>query len=257
MAAQPIVSLRYRVGPSPEAWEIPEGPVPESTAHHDALRRIEALLLAWASRAANGARIASNLAIRWLPEHPRTGIDPDVCVLLPGPPDFEDLSSLCLWEPGRKPPRLAVEVASASHPYKDYVSIHERYAAMGAEELLVFDPLLVGPKALGGPVALQLWRRESGVFERVHFGNDPVYSQSLDAWFLAEGRTCHIADDRGGTRRWLTEAEELSRQLVAGQADAERARADAERAKADAEREQRARAELEQRIRELEGRGRG
>jgi hypothetical protein len=238
--------------------------VPESTAHHEALRRIEALLLAWAARVGNGARIASNLAIRWLPEHPRTGIDPDVCVLLPGPPDFEDLSSLCLWEPGRRPPRLAVEVASASHPYKDYVSIHERYAAMGAEELLVFDPLLVGPKALGGPVALQLWRRESGVFERVHFGNEPVYSLALDAWFIAEGRTCHIADDRAGTRRWLTEteraqadAERAKADAERAKADAERAKADAERAKADAEREQHAREALEQRVRELEERGRG
>ncbi|HKY35478.1 MAG TPA: Uma2 family endonuclease [Polyangiaceae bacterium] len=260
MVPQSIVSLRYCVGESPEAWVIPEGPVPESTAHHEALRRTESLLIAWAARVANGARIASNLAIRWLPEHPRTGIDPDVCVLLPGPSDFEALTSLCLWEPGRRPPRLAIEVASASHPYKDYVSIHERYAAMGAEELLVFDPLLVGPKALGGPVALQLWRREqSGLFERVHFGDAPVYSQVLDAWFVAEGRVLHISDDRAGTQRWPTESEEARAQAGSAQADAERAQADAERAQADNERLKSAiertdqvRLALEQKIRELE-----
>lgn len=253
MVTQPIVSLRYRVGESPEAWVIPEGPVPESTAHDAALLRIFSLLTAWAARLGNGARIARNLAIRWLPQHPRTGIDPDVCVLLPGPPDFDDLSSLRLWEPDRRPPRLAIEVASASHPYKDYVSIHERYAAMGAEELLVFDPLLVGPKALGGPKALQLWRRDSsGMFERVHFSHEPVYSSALDAWFIAEGRTLHVSDDRAGTRRWLTETEELRLKVEAARTDAERVKADAERLKAGAEREQRLRLELEQKVRELE-----
>jgi hypothetical protein len=270
MVTQPVVSLRYPVVPNPEAWVIPEGPVPESTAHDAALLRIYSLLTAWAARVGNGARIARNLALRWLSQHPRTGIDPDVCVLQPGPPDFDDLTSLRLWEPGRQPPPLAIEVASAGHPYKDYVSIHERYAALGAGELLVFDPLRVGPRALGGPVALQLWRRDAtGTFERAHFADDPVYSTALDAWFIAEGRTLHIADDRGGQRRWLTEAEELRLKAAdaerfkadaeRAQADAERAQADAERAQADAERlkaaarrEEQLRFALEQKIRELE-----
>jgi Putative restriction endonuclease len=253
MVTEPLVSLRYRVGPNPEAWVIPEGPVPESTAHTIALDRIYSLLLAWAARVANGARIARNLAIRWLPEHPTTGIDPDVCVLLPGPKDFEDLSSLRLWEPGRTPPPLAIEVASASHPYKDYTSVHERYAALGARELLVFDPLLVGPKALGGPVSLQLWRRDvTGVFERVHFASEPVYCQALDAWFIAEGRNLHIAEDRAGARRWPTETEEARGEASRAQAEVERAQRDLAFVKATREREQSLRAELEAKIRELE-----
>jgi hypothetical protein len=288
MRAQPVVSLRYRVAPDPQAWVIPEGPVPESTAHDAALQRIYSLLAAWAARVGNGARIARNLAIRWLPEHPRTGIDPDVCVLLPGPDDFDDLASFRLWEPGRVPPPLAIEVVSESHPYKDYTAVHERYAALGAGELLVFDPLLLGPARLGGPVALQLWRRDvSGAFERVHFSSEPVYSEVLDAWLLAEGRTLHIADDRAGRYRWLTEAEtahqvagaavaeaerskaEAQRSQAEAQrskADAERNKADAERNKADAERskaemermkaaarrEEQLRFELEQKVRELE-----
>jgi hypothetical protein len=267
MVTLPIVSLRYCVGADPEAWVIPEGPVPESTAHDAALLRIFSLLAAWAARTGNGARIARNLAVRWLPQHPRTGIDPDVSVLLPAPSNFDELSSLRLWEAAAQPPLLAIEVVSESHPYKDYVSIQERYAAMGVPELLVYDPLLVGPKALGGPVPLQLWRREpTGLFERVHFGSDPVYSTVLDAWFLAEGRTFHIADDRAGTRRWLTEAEELAVKLGESRADAEHAKADAEHAKADAERakadaerakasalrEEQLRFALEQKVRELE-----
>lgn len=49
---------------------------------------------------------------------------------------------------------------------------------MGALELLVFDPLLLGPKSLG-PVTLQLWRRDlTGAFERVHFGDTAEAAQS-------------------------------------------------------------------------------
>ncbi len=251
MVSQPVVSLRYRVGRSPEAWVLPEGPVPESTAHDAALERICSLLRAWAARMGNGARISRNLAIRWLPEHPRTGIDPDVAVLLPGPADFDDLTSYRVWEPGRPPPVLAIEVVSSGHPYKDYAWVHEGYAAMGALELLVFDPQLFGPKALGGPVALQLWRRDvSGAFERVHFGEGAVYSQVLDAWFLADGRRLVIAEDRGGQRPWPTREELAS-------AEAERNKAEAERNKAEATHERERRLELEERLRELEARSRG
>jgi hypothetical protein len=251
MVSQPVVSLRYRVGRSPEAWVLPEGPVPESTAHDAALFRIFSLLSAWANRCQNGARIARNLAIRWLPEHPRTGLDPDVAVLWPGPTDFDELTSYRVWEADRPPPPLAIEVVSHSHPYKDYGYIHEGYAAMGARELLVFDPQLFGPKSLGGPVPLQLWQRDvSGAFERVHFGAEPVYSAVLDAWFSAEGRRLVISDDRGATRPWPTLEEAAA---AAARADAERSKADAERSKADAERERARADELEALVRKLRG----
>ncbi|HKY38022.1 MAG TPA: Uma2 family endonuclease, partial [Polyangiaceae bacterium] len=182
MQSLAVVSVRYPVLPNPEAWEIPEGPVPEATAHDTAVHHIRNLLTAWAARLERGrsARISRELAVRWLQQYPKTGIDPDLAVLEPAPPDFDDLTSLKLWEPGRMPPRLAIEVVSSSHPYKDYAAIQERYAAMGIEELLVFDPLLQGPRSLGGPVPLQLWRRDAALaFERLHFGSDPVYSLVL------------------------------------------------------------------------------
>jgi Uma2 family endonuclease len=253
-----VVSVRYPVQPNPDAWVIPEGPVPESTAHQAAVYRIYSLLAAWAGRL-NGQRslrIGQELAVRWLPEHPRTGIDPDVCVLEPAPPDFDDLSSLRLWEPNRAPPRLAIEVVSASHPYKDYSSIQERYAAMGVEELLIFDPLLVGPRSLGGPVALQLWRRDAGLtFERTHFSSQPVYSLVLDAWCIAEGRSLQLAFDRQGQTRWLTDSERLIEQQAEAERsrmEAERARAEAEQSRMDAERERLAREEVERRLTELQ-----
>jgi Uma2 family endonuclease len=224
------VSIRYPVVPSPEAWVLPEGTVPESIPHDDAAEHLKLMLLAWALRSERELAVARNLAIRWLEEFPRTGIDPDVCVLEPPPPDFEDLGSVCTWREGHQAPRLCFEIVSASHPHKDYHAIQDRYAAMGTRELVVFDPLLVGPASLGGPAALQLWRRDPvGVFERVHFGNQPVFSEVLDAWVRADGRRLAISDDRAGARRWPT-GEEAERR----RADDERRRADLGRERADA-----------------------
>jgi Uma2 family endonuclease len=268
MVSQPVVSLRYRVGRSPEAWELPEGPVPESTAHDAALFRIYSLLSAWAVRTGNGARITRNLALRWLPQHPTTGLDPDIAVLLPGPQDFDDLTSYRLWEADRPPPPFAVEVVSKGHPYKDYSWVHEGYAEMVVAELLVFDPLLFGPKSLGGPVALQLWQRDlTGAFERTHFGQTPVFSKSLEAWLSVDGRKLCISEDRAGTRAWPTLEEAATARAMAAAGvevrlakdeaerakdEAERAKEEAERAKEEAERERALRAELESRLRELE-----
>jgi Putative restriction endonuclease len=197
-----------------------------------------------AAAAERSLRIAADLPVRWLQEHPRTGADPDVCVFEPAPPDFDDLKSFKLWEPGRVPPRLAIEVVSTSFPHKDYGRIQERYAAMGVEELVVFDPLLCGPRSLGGPVALQLWRRDATqAFERVDFGSEPVHSSVLDAWLIANDRDLDISNDRQGKQRWLTAEERL---LIA--------QAEAERAQAEAERERQARQDIEKRLREPEAR---
>ena len=233
------VSIRYPVRPSPEAWILPEGIVPESPVHDQVAETLKLLLSVWASRSATKIRIARNLAIRFYEQDERVGIDPDICVLAPPPDDLDELGSVCLWKPGHTAPTLCIEIVSTNHPNKDYVAIQDRYAALGAHELVVFDPMLAGPKSLGGPVALQLWRRDAGrAFDRLHFGKAPVYSEVLDAWLIAEGRTLLIADDRAGTRRWLTEAEQNSLETKTARAEAERAQAEADRAQANADRAQ-------------------
>jgi len=235
------VLIRYPVRPSLDGWVLPEGTVLEAPIHDEVAEALKSLLRAWAARAPGSVRIARNLAIRWLEAHPTTGIDPDVCVLAPPPEDLDELGSLCLWKPGHRAPTLCFEIVSKNHPHKDYSVLQDRYAAMGTRELIVFDPLLAGPKALGGPVALQLWRRDlTGAFERLSFGDAPVYSEALEAWVLAEGRTLFIADDRAGKRRWLN--------------DAEQARAAANRAQAEAERERGAREEMERELQSLRAR---
>jgi hypothetical protein len=154
-----------------------------------------------------------------------------VCILEPAPPEAH-LRSLRLWEPDRVPPRLAFEVVSESHPYKDYLNIQDRYAAFGVKELVVFDPLLAGPAALGGPVLLQVWRRrDTGILERVHFADDAAYSEQLGAWLRPSTTLLDIADDREGSAFWPT-GEEHER--------------------AEKERERAARLAAEGRIKELE-----
>lgn len=77
-------------------------------------------------------------------------------------------------------PRPTVDLLRGrERQYKDYSVLQDRYAALGTRELVVFDPLLSGPPSLGGPVSLQVWRRDPTFgFERVHFASDPAYSEN-------------------------------------------------------------------------------
>ncbi|NLE87125.1 MAG: hypothetical protein GX607_12085 [Myxococcales bacterium] len=226
------VSVRYLTERYRSTWVLPEGTVPESVPHNTAARHLELVLEAWSRRTPRTVRVARNLAVRWVEEAPNIGIDPDVCLLEPPPENAEDLGSLCTWRPGQVPPPLCFEIVSANHPHKDYTELQDRYAALGTQELVVFDPLLVGPRSLGGPVPLQVWRRvPAGLFERVHFGDRPAFCEVLGAWLVPCGRLLEIADDRAGVHRWQTEAEFE---------------------RAEKERERQARIELERRLAALE-----
>jgi hypothetical protein len=110
---------------------------------------------------------------------------------------------------------------------------------MGTRELVVFDPLLAGPKSLGGPVSLQIWRRDAlGALDRVYFGPGPAHSEVLNAWLVPEGNLLAIAGEHSGERRWQTVEE--------------RERGEKERERGEKERERAARMELERRVAELE-----
>src|SRR6188472_4050219 len=118
LVSLPTIELRYRVRAPLEEWVVPEGTVPESIPHSTSTEHIWALLSFWAASAERPLFVARNLAVRWLETRPAVGIDPDVCVLDPPPPEVDSLSSLCLWKTGHVAPPLAFEVVSASHPYK-------------------------------------------------------------------------------------------------------------------------------------------
>ena len=227
------VLVRYPVHPFREAWVLPEGPVPESTTHDAASRELWLTLDAWVKTTGRNALVVRNLAVRWMEDAPTVGIDPDTALIEPAPPQ-QALSSYRLWEANGVAPRFCVEIVSKSHPHKDYAAIQDRYAAMGARELVVFDPLMCGPASLGGPVALQIWRRDAmGVLERVHFGSGPAYSIELGAWLHADGKFLRIADDEAGRHPWLTSEERERAEKERERAEKERALAELESARAE------------------------
>lgn len=258
---QPVrIELRYPVRTREDEWAIPEHwPVPQSIPHGVAVRHITSVLTCWANQQKRPLFVANELAVRWLRERPAVGIDPDVSLLDPPPPDVATLTSLRLWLADHVTPPLCVEVVSDNHPYKDYVEVQERYAAFRAPELVVFDPRLIGPKSLGGPFAIQVWRTDAGVFERTYAGAGPCFCEALGAWLRVDDGLPQITSDRAGTERWPTEAEferaiadreraEKERERT----EKERERTEKERERAEKETERSQRIELERRLAALE-----
>jgi Uma2 family endonuclease len=210
-SSQPrLVTLRYSVAHAKADWTLREEPVPEARPHYLTATLVREILEAWARRSGRSMQVGANLAVRWVEERPAIGVDPDVYVVEPPPPEGDQVTSLRLWQPGHAPPLLAVEVVSANHPHKDYLEAPDKYAASGTKELWIFDPELAGPHVHGGPHRLQVWCREpTGAFSRVYAGPGPVRSDVVGGWLFAvdEGRRLRIADDEHGSGWWMTEAE--------------------------------------------------
>jgi Uma2 family endonuclease len=207
----PGVLVQHRIYEFSADWTIGEEPVPEAPWHDNALDLLKALLRHWIARTGRDAAVYRNFAVRVQRDKPRVGFDPDLQLVEPAPAGARDLSSLRVWEPGHAVPKLVVEVVSPGHPYKDYSDIPDRCAALGVSELVVFDPMLVGPKAFGGPFRLQGWRRtDAGTFERVVAGDGPVPSAILGGYFVTVegGRLLRVAEDEAGTHPWLTAEED-------------------------------------------------
>lgn len=250
-----LVTLRYDVARVRDDWTLSEDPVPESSAHDRVCDLLKLLLLAWAARRERSAKIGRNLAVRWDESHPSVGVDPDVYVIEPPPPEGDELTSLRLWEEGHHAPLLAIEVVSPTRAQKDYVSSPEKYAASGTRELWVFDPKLAGPDAHGGPFRIQVWTRdEDDAFRRTFAGEGPAWSPAIEGWLFAidEGRSLRIASDEAGTAWWMTgeEAERAAKEAERAAKEAERAAK--EQALRDVEAERAAKGEALRRIAELE-----
>ncbi|HVW28826.1 MAG TPA: Uma2 family endonuclease [Polyangiaceae bacterium] len=206
------VLVQHRIAGFSESWTIEDVPVPEGAWHDRALDLLMALLDHWIARTGRDAAAFRNLAVRVRQDRPKVGFDPDVMLVEPAPPGAHELSSLRLWEPGHAAPALVVEVVSPGHPYKDYSDTPDRSAAVGVRELVLFDPMLAGPKAFGGPHLLQGWRRtDAGRFERVTAGEQAFASEVLGGYFVpVDARLLRISSDEAGARLWPT-AEEAER----------------------------------------------
>lgn len=202
-----------------ERWLIDEEDMPETPLHDLAIDLIVQVLRAWVERTRRDASVHRNIAVRFEKSRPKVGCDPDVCLHEPAVPETE--TSIRLWQSGRSAPVIAVEVVSQGTARKDYLDNPDRYAACGARELWVFDPLRLGPTDHGGPWLVQVWsRRPDGRFMQTYAGDGPGFSECLSAWLVVteDGRRLRVADDEEGRSLWRTPAE---------QAEAERVRAEA------------------------------
>ncbi len=251
MTSAPVIHVRHGPEEEGQRWFMELEDVPD-TPLHDAIIALLILVLKYRYRDRD-ALVARNLGCRWDPDDARIGVDPDVVLIEPAPP--EGMSTLRVWQPGHLPPRVAIEVVSEHNAEKDYVEGPPRIACLRGEELWIFDPELYGPisEEHGGPFVLQIWRRrdaEEGVdMERVYAGDAPAFSPALQAWLVTtgNGECLRIADDEQGTRLWLTEAEA---ELAARKAAEAKAKAEAharEEAEAKAKAEEDAREEAEER----------
>lgn len=236
-SASSRIAVEYEVDEFAQPWFLEEEDVPEVPTHDLSILLLIDILRVWIRRTGRDAFAARNLGCQWDPADARRGMDPDVALLEPAPADPEAMSTLRCYAPDQPSPRLAIEVVSEGTAHKDYEDAHLRAAKIGAEELWVFDPKLVGPSSLGGPYRLQLWRRVAGelpTMRRVHAGEDPVFSPLVQGWLVVtdHGHRLRLAEDEAGARLWPTptELEEAARaeaEAARGEIEAARRRAEA------------------------------
>ena len=189
----------------------------------------------------------------WVEAEPLVRVSPDVYVLAscPTPPP----SSFQLWRPGLSPPLFALEVVSDDWR-KDYDQGPQKYAQLGARELLVYDPDAVA-RPRGDRVPLQVFRRAAdGQFQRVQVGASGVWLDTLGVWAVVVptpfAPLLRLAYDAAGAELVPTPAERAARErdAAARERDAAARERDAAARERDAERD--ARIALETRLAALE-----
>ena len=154
------------------------------------------------------AYIGWDVFVEWDPSDPRARVSPDMFLLDGQAPDLVP-SIWCTWEPGCDPPRFAMEIVSGKSRSKDYERNPSKYAALGVEELAIFDPEPRGE----GAFALQLYRRTPrGQFLRAYAGSGPAPSQVLGAWLVVvdDGKLVRLATNAEGTELVRTAEERVA-----------------------------------------------
>lgn len=140
------------------------------------------------------AYIGWDVFVEWDPSDPKARVSPDTFVLEGQPAELAP-SMWQTWQPGCDPPRFALEVVSDRSRTKDYEVGPLRYAALGVEELAVFDAEPRGPDAY----ALQLYRRNPrGQFLRAYAGPGPVESLVLGRFLVVTDGGLRLARDAEG-----------------------------------------------------------
>jgi Uma2 family endonuclease len=182
------------------------------------------------------AFVGADQFIYWVQGAPNISLAPDVYVLPGVSPDIAP-KSWKVWETGITP-SFAIEIMS-EQPSKDEVLSPLRYDALGAKELVVFDP-----NAEGDPARhrFAVYRRAAdGKFVRVEVTNaDRIKSMELGCFVrvvgAGDGQRLRIGIGPEGSVLVPTEAEEQRARAQQEQARAEMAEAEVARLRAELER---------------------
>lgn len=181
----------------------------------------------------------------------RIGVRPDAYVL-PCRPKDDTFDGWPAYLPGVPAPVFALEVVSVTNWEKDYVEAPTKYALLGVEELVLFDPQAAsGTSPSSTPLLFQLYRRSlRGTMVRVYSGDGPVFSRVLRGWLHVDGDEVKVCRDQAGQDVVMTPEE--GEAWWKGQVEAHiKAREDAERRTATAERRTAAAEEAERQALEM------
>ena len=206
IAPQPV-AVGYEGDFPPEHWYLSDGfmmPITRDTQRREDV--IQGTFDAYVARTRRDASILANVALRWDELHADVGVDPDVMWIEPALP--AGMRSVLTLKPGVSPPRVAVEIVSEKTAHKDYTYGPVKYGTSRTRELWVFDPEGFGPRDVGGPWVLQVWRRARATFKQVYAGDGPCFSRELGAWIVVVGDKLRVANDRAGKDLWPTVDEE-------------------------------------------------
>ncbi len=130
--------------------------------------------------------IGADQFFAWVEHEPLVRVSPDI-YLLDYIPKRPLPASWQTWLPGHRPPTLALEIVSDEGWAKDYRENPAKYAQLGAQELVIFDPeAALGRKRKSERVALQVYRWEEQAFVRAYQGAGPAYCRELDAWLSVQ-----------------------------------------------------------------------
>lgn len=177
----------------------------------------------WLTESGRRALVGADQFIYWEQFNARKSVSPDVYVLLDVDPQTP-VSAWKVWETGIVP-AFAFEVVSGDR-LKDYEEAPRRYAELGVEELVLFDPHAEGSRAR---TRWQVFRRVDGELLLVERSDaDRVRSEVLGCWLrqMGTGMTTRV-------------------RVASGLDGAVLLPTDRERAKAEARRATNAEAELE------------
>lgn len=177
------------------------------------------------------AYVAINLNIYTARHEMQHPIAPDLAIFFGVRIDAateQRLRNWCLYEPGRPPPAIVIEVASESTWRNDLRDKPARYAELGVAEYILYDPN--APALLPGG-RLRLWRRAGAALLPVPPDTrGRCWSTVLERYLVSDGAWLRLTDRDGVRCPTAEDAERAAKKAARAAEDAARAAEDAERA---------------------------